>query len=269
MGSNAVSVLLCATVWWGRTRVRTITEGRAISVFLVLAIASVMTVYTVAEHASWLMLTSGLITLLAGGSLLVPVGTTAQAITAAGTITIYSAPLIAGVRSDAPLGLPLVALVSGAGVSVLGAYLTERYREEVTAASAAARSVADVATTLIEIGRELNATLNRSEVLRRLANRAAEVFGAPIGAINLIDEDHRLRIAAATGLSDEETHAARELYLDLDGIPGAWEILAAPLIEVPDVGAQDRLPPALLQQFGYHGLLIAPMHRGTKILGAV
>jgi signal transduction histidine kinase len=267
--ANGLNAALFALVLWARTRARTLTETRALGVFLVLALAAVMTGYTVIEHSSWPMLAIGLIILLAGVSLLVPLGTPGQIFVAGGTIALYLAPLLGGAQPDGDLGLSAMALVSGAGVSVLGTFLTERYRKEVTAAGAAARRAADVATTLIEIGRELNATLNRSEVLRRLANRAAEVFGAPIGAINLIDDQHRLHIVAVCGLSNEEARAARDLYLDLDGIPGAWDMLAAPLIECPDVGAQNRLPPALLQQFGQHGLLIAPMHRGEKILGAV
>ena len=215
------------------------------------------------------MLAMGLIILLAGLSLLAPLGFTAQGVAAVGAVTIYAGPLIAGAPPDVPMGLPFVALISGAAVSVLGAYLTERYRAEWAAAGAAARSAADVATTLIDIGRELNTTLSRAEVLRRLADRAADVFGAPIGAINLIDDQHRLRIVEVCGLPEQEASAARDLYVDLDAVPGAWDLLAEPLVEVPNVGAQGGFLPALLQQFGYNALLIAPMRRGEKILGAV
>ena len=267
--ANAVNLGLCATAFWARRVVRTPTAARALSVLVVLCIASIMTGYTVIENGPWRMLAMGLIILLAGFSLLAPLGLAAQGVVAVGAITIYAGPLLAGVRPDVPMGLPFVALISGAAVSVLGAYLTERYRAEWAAAGAAARSAADVATTLIDIGRELNTTLSRAEVLRRLADRAADVFGAPIGAINLIDDQHRLRIVEVCGLSEEQASAARELYVDLDGVPGAWTLLAEPLVEVPDVSAQVGYLPALLQQFGYHGLLIAPMHRGQKILGAV
>jgi hypothetical protein len=123
------------------------------------------------------------------------------------------------------LGLSIVALTSAAGVSVLGAFLTERRRTHARAASAAARSAADVATTLIEIGRELNATLQRSEVLRRPADRAAAVFDAPIGAINLVDDARRMRIAAVNGLPAAEAYAATDLYVDLDTVPNAWSWL--------------------------------------------
>ena len=49
----------------------------------------------------------------------------------------------------------------------------------------------------------------------RFKYRAADVFGAPIGAINLIDAQHRLRIVAVCGLSDEDARAAAVLSLAL------------------------------------------------------
>jgi signal transduction histidine kinase len=267
--ANGINVSMLALALWARERLRTRTAARALGVVLVVALAAVMAGYTVIEHGSSRMLASGLIILLAGVSLLVPLGPLGQAVAAVGTIGVYVASLIAGAEPQVYLGLSVVALASAAGVTVLGAYLTEWGRAHARAASAAARSAADVATTLIEIGRELNATLQRSEILRRLADRAAAVFDAPIGAINLIDDAHRIRIAEVSGLPAAEAYAARDLYVDLDTVPGAWAMLAQPLIELPDVGAQSRFPAALLQQFGYHGLLIAPMHRGEKILGAV
>ena len=267
--ANAINLGLCATAFWARRVVRTPAQARALSVFVVLCIASVMTGYTTIEHGPWRMLAMGLVILLAGLSLLAPLGFLAQGVAAVGAVIIYAGPFIAGVQPDVAMGLPFVALIRGAAVSVLGAYLSERYRAEWAAAGAAARSAADVATTLIDIGRELNTTLSRAEVLRRLAARAADVFGAPIGAINLIDDRHRMRIVEVCGLPEQEARAARDLYVDLDGVPGALELLAQPLVEVPNVGAQAGFLPALLEQFGYHGLLIAPMRRGEKILGAV
>jgi len=267
--ANGLNLTMFMLALWARARLRTRTAARVLGVVLVVALAAVMAGYTVIDHGSSRMLASGLIILLAGVSLLVPLGSIGQAVAALGTIGVYVAALMAGAESGVYLGVSLVALTSAAAVSVLGAFLTERWRAQARAASAAARSAADVATTLIEIGRELNATLQRSEVLRRLADRAAAVFDAPIGAINLIDDAHRLRIAEVSGLPAAEAYAARDLYVDLDTVPGAWAMLSEPLIELPDVGAQSRFPAALLQQFGYHGLLIAPMHRGEKILGAV
>ena len=267
--ANTINVIMLAVALWARTHLPTRRTVRVLSVVLVVALAAVMAGYTVMEHSSSRMLASGLIILLAGVSLFVPLGSLGQAVAALGAVGLYLGSLVAGAESGVYVGLSIVALTSAAGVSVLGAFLTERGRAQARAASAAARTAADVATTLIEIGRELNATLQRSEILRRLADRAAAVFDAPIGAINLIEDAHRLRIVAVSGLPAAEADAARDLYVDLDTLPGAWELLREPLIEVPDVDTQSYFPAALLQQFGYHGLLIAPMHRGEKLLGAV
>jgi signal transduction histidine kinase len=267
--ANGVNLSMFLLALWARPRLHTRGVARAQGVVLVVAVAAVMASYTVIVHGSSRMLASGLIILLTGVSLLARLGVIGQAVAALGVIGVYAGSIVAGGESGIHVGLFIVALISAAGVSVLGTFLTERARAQARAASAAARSAADVATTLIEIGRELNATLQRSEVLRRLADRAAAVFDAPIGAITLIDDAHRLWIAAVSGLSAAESQAASDLYVDLDTVPDAWSILGEPLIELPDVGAQGRVPAALLQQFGYHGLLIAPMRRGEKILGAV
>ncbi len=267
--ANGLNLAMLTAALWARVRLRTRTAGRALGVGLVVALAAVMASYTVIEQSSSRMLASGLIILLAGVSLFVPLGPIGQAVAAVGTVGVYVASLVAGAKAGAHVGASLVALISAAGVSVLGALLTERGRTHSRAASAAARSAADVATTLIEIGRELNATLQPAEVLRRLADWAAAVFDAPIGAINLIEDGQRLRIVAVSGLPAAEAEAASALYVDLDMVPGARELLEEPLIELPDVGAQSRFPAAILEQFGYHGLLIAPMRRGEKVLGAV
>jgi uncharacterized membrane protein YfcA len=55
-------------------RLRRRTAARALSVVLVVALAAVMAGYTVIEHSSSRMLASGLIILLAGVALLVPLG---------------------------------------------------------------------------------------------------------------------------------------------------------------------------------------------------
>jgi signal transduction histidine kinase len=267
--ANGLNLGMLTVAMWARMRLRTRTAARALGVGLVVALAAVMAGYTVIEQSSSRLLASGLIILLAGVSLLVPLGPIGQAVAALGAITTYVASLGAGADTGGHVGLSFVALISAAGVSVLGAFLSARARADARAASAAARSAADVATTLIEIGRELNATLQPAEVLRRLADWAAAVFDAPIGAINLIDDARRMRIVAVSGLPAAEADAARDLYVDLDMVPGAWELLGESLIELPDVGAQRRFPAAMLQQFGYHGLLIAPMRRGENILGAV
>ncbi|HUI24930.1 MAG TPA: ATP-binding protein [Candidatus Kryptonia bacterium] len=266
--SCSLQVLLCSSAYWVYRRVGGVTGARIMAMLVCVGGAAVVTGYVAAVEADANLLAMWLIILLAGCALLIPLGTAGQTMVAGGITTIFAAALAAGGSKGESWAVALMTLASAAGLSVAGAYVSERHRRTTAGARDAARHHAEVAATLIEIGQELNATLSRAEVLSRLARRAAQMFGAPIGSIDLIEQS-RLRIVEVSGLSEEEARAARDMYLDLDTIPGAWELLSQPLLEWPDIREQQQIPPELLLQFGYGGVLVAPMLRGSRLIGLV
>jgi hypothetical protein len=126
--ANGVNLSMFLLALWARPRLHTRGAARAQGVVLVVAVAAVMASYTVIVHGSSRMLASGLIILLTGVSLLARLGVIGQAVAALGVIGVYAGSIVAGGESGIHLGLFIVALISAAGVSVLGTFLTERAR---------------------------------------------------------------------------------------------------------------------------------------------
>ncbi|MBI4515546.1 MAG: GAF domain-containing sensor histidine kinase [Deltaproteobacteria bacterium] len=267
--SAAVQFALCGFAVWVRRRVHNPLAGRVLTVLIVLVLAGSMIAYTAVVRGDGVLLAIWLILLLTGVSLMIPLGKVGQAVVAIGVTAGYASVLGMSPLSSMSPVLALLAIAGAAALTVAGAYLGDFYRTEAVAAREAARRETAVATALIEIGQELNATLNRAEVLRRLARRAAGLCGASVGAINLIDEASHYRVAEVSGVSEEERRAAREFYVDLTQLPGALALLDEPLVEVPDIGAQDRIPLETLSLFGFAGMLVAPMRRGAQLVGTV
>jgi signal transduction histidine kinase len=241
---------------------------RSTTISLLLAIEASMAAYCMVVGGAE-ALVMGLVLVLAGVALLIPLGSGGQATVAGGAILSYLATLLAGVPVPPPPLLGLIALATAGGVTIVGAFILQQYRRETERAQQAALRETEVTRTLIEIGRELNETLSRPEVLRRLANRARELFGAPIGAISLIEPPDRLRITEVIGLAPEEEQAAKDLYVDLDSVPGALEQLSESLFEVTVADREGGPLARLLRLFGYQAVLIASIRRGTRPLGAV
>ncbi len=267
-GAAAAQLVLGAAAYGAHRRMGRATRARSVIVAMVLIGLAIMTVYNVAVRANAELFALWLTIVLVGLSQLIPIGAWAQGIIAAFALAGFTAALAGGALSVLSPAVVWISLASVATVTVVGAYLTDQQHRDAVRARDAVRREAEIATTLIDISQELNATLSRAEVLTRLARRAVQVFGAPIGAINLI-EAGRMRIVEACGLPEAEARAARAMYLTVDDIPGGWELLAQPLIELPDVRQQPLFPAELLLQFGYSGLLIAPMRRGATIVGSV
>jgi len=127
---------------------------------------------------------------------------------------------------------------------------------------------------LIGIGRDVSATLDPDEVLRRVAQRAAQICGAHRCTILLLTEDREILTPAMSQFSD--SHVDREMWLlfkdagypvPVDQIPEAQQIIREkrPLF-IPDAAASSLLR-HWIEPFDAKNILGVPIVSKGQVIG--
>jgi len=128
--------------------------------------------------------------------------------------------------------------------------------------------------TLTKIGREVSATLDLTQVLKRVTQLAADVCGAHRCTILLIGGDGEMSTPAMSGFSDG--HKDQEMWrlftdksypVPLSEVPEAQQVVReqSPLF-IPDVQASE-LPKHLIEPFGIKSVLLVPLVSKKWIVG--
>ncbi|MFQ6100423.1 MAG: GAF domain-containing protein [Anaerolineae bacterium] len=129
-------------------------------------------------------------------------------------------------------------------------------------------------TALIEIGRDISATLDLTEVLKRVTQRAAQACGAHRCTILLLGEDGETLIPLMSQFSDG--HVDREMWrvfkearypTPMGQVPEAQRVIRErrPLF-IPDAPASS-LPSRLIEPFGIKSVLLVPLVSKERVVG--
>ena len=127
---------------------------------------------------------------------------------------------------------------------------------------------------LIEIGRDISATLDLNEVLKRVTQRAAQACGAHRCTILMLAEDEEMLIPSMSQFSNG--HVDREMWhlfqdasypVPVSRVPEAQEIIRErrPLF-IPDVSASS-LPRHWIEPFGVKSVLVTPLISKERVIG--
>jgi GAF domain-containing protein/DNA-binding NarL/FixJ family response regulator len=150
----------------------------------------------------------------------------------------------------------------------------ERLRGEIARYSADLERSNQELEILTRIGREVSATLDLTQVLRRVTQLAAEVCGAHRCTILLIGDDGQMTTPVMSGFSDGHTDAEMwRLFTDksypvpLSEVPEAQRVVReqSPLF-IADAEASS-LPEHLIKPFGIKSVLLVPLISKKWVVG--
>ncbi len=128
--------------------------------------------------------------------------------------------------------------------------------------------------TLTRIGREISATLDLRQVLKRVTQLTANVCGAHRCTIVLIDDDEKMSTPAMSAFSDghqdeEMWHLFQERSypIPLAEVPEAQQVIReqSPLF-IPDAPTSS-LPNSLIEPFGIKSVLLVPLVSKKWVVG--
>jgi signal transduction histidine kinase len=214
--------------------------------------------------------------LLTGLAVLLPWGWRPQVLAASTSLAgfILAAPHLPA--SDA-LVYSILALVTGAVTSVVGAFFVDRYRSDafvrtalLTHTSARKQEEAEIAATLAEIAQALNAHLGQPDMLERVNALAVEALGCTWSATMLWDERRRaFRLHAAVDREVPE-RAAEVAQLEFGlNVPLVRALREGELIEVPDALHDPRVPADLMLRLGVSSAIYTPIARRGEVIGVL
>ncbi|MEK1891809.1 MAG: ATP-binding protein [Rhizobium sp.] len=146
-----------------------------------------------------------------------------------------------------------------------------RLYQEVQARTAElARSVGEL-EALGEVSQAVNSTLDLDTVLKTIVAKAVKLSGTDAGTIYVFSSTRQqFRLRAAYGMSDELIAALSSQPIELnDAGMGDAARCRAP-VQVPDLGEGIPSPSQkIILDAGYHGVLVVPLLRPDKIVGAL
>jgi signal transduction histidine kinase len=122
-----------------------------------------------------------------------------------------------------------------------------------------------------EVSQAVNSTLDLQTVLTTIVAKAVELSGADAGTIYVFDEERReFRLHAAYGMDDAVVDALRAQGIRAgETIVGEASELRTPM-QLADVRDQPASPvQQVIARAGYRGLLVVPLLRPDRIVGAL
>jgi len=201
-------------------------------------------------------------------TLIFPWGARVQAIVSAYLAVGYVS--VASLALD-PARLPnvLISLTLGVAISVVGAWVLDRQRNATLVERERVTALADQRERLLEAGRELNGTLELSEVVQRIARIGRRLVGCDAASITLFHEGRQVFRTAAISAADSQR------YEEVLGIEFP-EVLARPFIdelvrrgalEIPGGTPFDATIEPITARFGLGRTLYVPIQRDGRHLG--
>jgi signal transduction histidine kinase len=202
-------------------------------------------------------------------ALLFPWGGAAQGLSALFLAAGYFLSLPRGLEGPRITNI-LISLVTGAALSVIGAVVLDRHRLRAFRRSAMHREEAEISAALLEVSQEVNARLDRPDLLQRVTRLAVEAVGCDWCTLCVWDEGRRaFRLAANTGWPAHLWAEVDQLEFARDQFPIGREARPGEVIELADSAAQDLVPREVLQRWHISSLLAVPMARAGDIIGSV
>jgi nitrate/nitrite-specific signal transduction histidine kinase len=133
-----------------------------------------------------------------------------------------------------------------------------------------AQSVGEL-RALGEVSQAVNSTLDLSAVLETIVAKAADLSDTEAGAIYVYDEEWKeFRLRATHGMSDDLIAAITERQGDRSDTSIAEAAETRAPVQVPDLSEMRASPlKNMLLSAGYRALLVVPLLRPDRVLGAL
>ncbi|GLS21995.1 hypothetical protein GCM10007874_50120 [Labrys miyagiensis] len=144
------------------------------------------------------------------------------------------------------------------------------YREVQARTAQLARLVGEL-EALGEVSKAVNSTLDLNMVLKTIVAKAVQLSGTDAGAIYVVSSTRQqFRLRATYGMSDDLIAAISDQPIGLND-PGIGDATQRRVpVQVPDL-AEETLSPLqrIVLQAGYRSVLVVPLLRPNKIVGAL
>jgi signal transduction histidine kinase len=171
----------------------------------------------------------------------------------------------------------VLALVTGATTTVCGALFLDRYRWDaftrtalLTHTSGVRQEEAEVAAALVRVGQELNAHVDRPDMLERVSALAVEALGCDWSSIYVWDERRlAFRLEASIGTRPEIRTELEQLEFPRDSLPILDVLRPGETLEIADGGEQTLVPAQLLQRLEVASALYTPLARREQIVAVL
>ena len=212
----------------------------------------------------------------AGEEALVGAGGWADAARRAGLLGAVAVPVLAGVEvaavieflCPAPPDEQHVTLVAWVAAQLGSVIQRKRADEALARSKRLAEEEAQIAATLVDVGRTLGAHLGRPEMLEQVNRLAVAALSCDWSSTFMWDDGRQTsRLVANVGLGPEILTELKQLEWSLDSIPLIRTVWESELVEIADARAQTLAPRELLTRLDVASALYAPIRCGGKVVG--
>ncbi len=151
----------------------------------------------------------------------------------------------------------------------LGSVIQRKRADEALARSKRlAEEEAQIAATLVDVGRTLGEHLGRPEMLEQVNSLAVAALSCDWSSTFMWDDMRQTsRLVANVGLGPEILTELKQLEWSLDSIPLIRTVWESELVEIADARAQTLAPRELLTRLDVASALYAPIRCGGKVVG--
>ena len=205
---------------------------------------------------------------LTGMSLVMPWGTRGQAIVAAADVLAYGLALHLSTAMLPDPAFLFFAVLTGAGLSVLGAHYLDLHRFAIFREATLSEQEAAVNRTLVAIAKDINAVLGRPDALDRICDATRVALGCDWSVILLRNErDGAFRVAGAVHPDGETLREVVNFDFNPESLPLIARILGNELVEIPELSAADPVSARFLHRWRTNYLLATKLTRSGQVVG--
>jgi len=163
----------------------------------------------------------------------------------------------------------LISLTLGVAISVVGAWVLDRQRNATLVERERVTALADQRERLLEAGRELNGTLELSEVVQRIARIGRRLVGCDAASITLFHEARQVFRTAAISAAEPERYE-EVLGIEFPEVlsrPFIDELVRRGALEIPGGTPFDATIEPITARFGLGRTLYVAIQRDGRHLG--
>ena len=266
-----IKAVYLATILLAFRALRTAADAAAVTRIALVIIAVSFAVSSVSATVAGDPLTTPVLcsAVTLGSAALIPWTVRAQCITVAIAVLALMATTLAMHGTLAPLAdYPTLVVGACFGLSILLAQRIGEYRAVAADAERRLRDEAQVSAALARVGQALIASLDTGELLERLSQLTAEVFGSNASHTWLREPDDTYRLVTGTSDLPEEQEALRALALPGAAVGGLISRLDRDGPLVLDGALLDALPTGRLSRANrVTHVLFLPIRKGGEMVG--
>lgn len=164
----------------------------------------------------------------------------------------------------------LITLTHGIALSVVGAFMLDRYRHEVFTRSVLQREEAEVSAALLHVAQSLSAHLGRADTLDQITRLTVEVLGCDWSSIYMWDARRQaFLLRANTGARPEVRGEVEQIEFTEASFPIVRAARPGEVLELPDCSNQALIPPALMERWEIASMLGVLIARRDETVGSL